>query len=84
MIVMEVLMHNVKSFDIRKNNLKMLPKSIMKANKPKLWISDNPYECGCNMLWMKNWLIDAGNVMDKKNVTCSGSQVKGEINHNSF
>ena len=46
--VMEVIIHNVKILDIRKNNLKNLPKSITKGKKTnKLWISENPYECSC-------------------------------------
>ena len=78
--VMEVIMHNVKSLDIRSNKLKTLPKSITKRNETnKLWISDNPYECNCDMIWMKDWLMDTTSVLDKENVTCSGSKVKGEI-----
>ena len=80
--VMEVIMQNVNSLYIRGNKLKTLPKSITNENNiPKLWISDNPYECDCDMLWIKDWLIDAENVVDKENVTCSGSKVKGEINY---
>ena len=80
--VMEVIMHNVKSFDIRKNQLKTLPKSVTKSNiTNKLWISDNPYECNCDMIWMKDWLTNTENVMDKKDVTCSGSTMKGEVNY---
>ena len=79
-IVVEVIMHNVKSLDIRNNKLKSLPKTITQGNKTsQLWISDNPYECNCDMLWMKDWLIDTRIVMDKKNVTCSGKTVKGQI-----
>ena len=75
--VMKVIVENVKSLDIRKNKLKSLPKSIIyKTNK--LWISNNPYKCSCDMLWMKDWLIDTKNVLDKENVTCSGNSVKGE------
>ena len=76
--VMEVIIHNVKILDLRKNNLKNLPKSITKGKKTnELWISDNPYECSCDIIWMKNWLTTTENVMDKKNVTCSGSKIKG-------
>ena len=79
-IVMEVIMHNVKSLDIRNNKLKILPKTITQGNKTnELWISGNPYGCNCDMLWIKDWLMDAGNVMDKKNVTCSRKTVKGQI-----
>ena len=78
---MKVIMQNVKILDVRKNKLKILPKLITKAIKTsKLWISDNPYECNCDMLWMKNWLVDTRNVIDKINVTCFGGKVKGEIN----
>ena len=28
---------------------------------------------------MKDWLMDTTSVLDKENVTCSGSKVKGEI-----
>ena len=80
--VMEVIIHNVKSLDIRKNKMKTLPELITKANKTnRLWISDNPYECNCDMLWMKDWLMDSNNVMDKENVTCSGNELKGKINY---
>ena len=80
--VMEVVTKSVKHLDIRGNNLKTLPKTITKANNmTKLWLSNNPYQCDCDMLWMKDWLIDTGNVMDKEIVTCSGNGIKGEDNH---
>ena len=80
--MMEIIMYNVKSLDIRKNKLRTLPKSIVETNKTKkLWISDNPYACNCDMLWMKDWLTNTENVVEKKNVTCSGKAVKGKINH---
>ena len=76
--VMKVIIHNVKTVDLRKNKLKNLPKSITKGNKTnELWLSNNPYECNCDMLWMKDWLMDTGNVVDKENVTCSGKTVTG-------
>ena len=79
--VLEIIVEYLKHLDIRRNNLKTLPKTITKANNmTKLWISDNPYECNCDM-WMKDWLIDATNVMDKKNATCSSNKIKGKINY---
>ena len=80
--VMEVIVNHVKSFDIRKNKLKYLPKLISKFNKiNKLWMSDNPYECNCDMIWMKDWLVDTVIVPDKKSVTCSAREIKGEITY---
>ena len=68
----EVVTQNVKSLDIRGNNLKNLPHAIANENTiTKLWLSDNPYECNCDMLWMKDWLAETENIMDKRNITCS-------------
>ena len=70
--VMEVIIQNVKYLDIMGNNVTEIPRIITKANNlTELWISKNPYECHCDMLWMKNWLTNTSYVMDKDNVTCS-------------
>ena len=80
--LMKAILRSVKHLDIRGNNLKEIPQIITKANDmTKLWISNNPYECNCDMLWMKDWLMDTKTVMDKENVTCSGSDIKGKDNH---
>ena len=77
-IVMESILQNVKQFDIRKNKLTKLPKSIVKASRDtKLWISGNPYECSCDMLWMRDWLLSSNSVIDKENVTCIAKHSKG-------
>ena len=82
--VMETILKSVKHLDIRGNNLKVLPRTITKANNmTKLWISDNPYKCHCDMLWMKKWLNGATNVEDKGKVTCSTGKVTGENSINS-
>ena len=78
--VMETIMQHVKGLDIRGNNLKEIPETVATSNKTnKLWLSDNPYECNCNMLWMKDWLIDTENVVDKNDVKCKGSKEKGKM-----
>ena len=82
--VLNVITQSVKSLDIRNNKLRTLPQSISisKAIKTnEMWISGNPFECNCDMLWMKDWLLDTPFVQDKKNVTCSESKVKGEKNY---
>ena len=78
--VMEVILHNMESLDIQKNKLKTLPKSIVEGNNTnKLWLSDNPYECNCDMIWMKDWLVGAKNVVDKEKIMCSVGKGKGEF-----
>ena len=77
--MMKANFESVKYLDIRRNYLKEIPQMITKTNNiSKLWLSDNPFECHCDMLWMKDWLIDARNVQDKDNVTCLHNKVKGE------
>ena len=76
---MKVIIKSVKYLDIRGNYLKEIPRMITKSNNiSELWISDNPYECNCDMLWIKDWLINATNVEDKDNITCLHNKVKGE------
>ena len=79
--VMEVILENVQSLDIRGNKIQTLPRTIANINgSSELWISGNPYECNCDMIWMKDWLVDSKNVMDKINVKCSSNKIKGKIN----
>ena len=75
---MKIMIRGVKSLDITRNNLLSLPQTIGNVNGTiRLRISNNPYECTCDTLWMKNWLMNTKNVVDKDNVTCSTSEVKG-------
>ena len=79
--VIKVISKSVMRVDIRGNKLKTLPRAITSLNaSTKLWISDNPYECNCDTLWMKDWLIDTKNVQDKYNVVCSTGKMKGKLN----
>ena len=78
--VIKVISKSVMRVDIRGNKLKSLPLAITSMNgSTKLWISDNPYECNCDTLWMKDWLIENKNVQDKYNVVCSTGKMKGEV-----
>ena len=77
---MKVMVESVKYLDISRNNLTEIPQIITKtSNISKLWISENPFECNCDMMWMKDWLLGATNVEDKENVTCLQNKVKSKI-----
>ena len=79
--VIKVISKSVMRVDIRGNKLKTLPRAITSMiGSTKLWISDNPYECSCDTLWMKDWLIDTKNVQDKYNVVCSTGKMKSKLN----
>ncbi len=47
--------------------------------KAQLWLGNNPYECNCDMMWMRDWLQNATNVMDKETITCASGKFKGKI-----
>ena len=73
-----LLTNNTKYLDIRNNQLKNLPSQITAASDmTQLWISGNPYECNCDMIWMRDWLVEATNVMDKENIKCVTGTLKG-------
>ena len=76
--VMEIISKSVKQLDISRNDLQTLPRIITNGTS-KLWISYNPFECNCDMMWMKDWLIDTHSVQDKENVICSSGKTKGMI-----
>ena len=79
-IVVEAILINVQQLDLRGNRLKILPKSIMKAkNTTKLWLSENPFECNCDMVWMRDWLVGTSNIMDKENINCSLKTLEGNV-----
>ena len=73
---------NIKYLDISNNKLKYLPKEIKDTNNlTKLRISNNPYTCNCDMLWIRDWLIDAENVADKSHVKCHSGKLISKGNH---
>ncbi len=53
--------------------------SIIKTTKynTTIWLSKNIFECNCNIMWMRDWLLNATNVMDKDNITCVGGKWNG-------
>ena len=80
--VMEAMIKSVKHLDIRGNKLIEIPQIIAEAkNTTQLWISDNPYQCNCDMIWMKDWLINTHSVQDKEIVTCLTGKTNGKIIH---
>ncbi len=46
----------------------------------KLWLANNQFECNCDMMWMRDWLLNATNVMDKENILCFGGPWNGNSN----
>ena len=84
--VMNSIINNSLYIDITNNKLKYLPTSIGQSNnRTKIWISNNPYECNCDMMWTRDWLVQATNVMDKENVKCgNGDMIGNKTTHSLF
>ena len=77
--VMRSMLKNIKTLVLTNNDLKILPQSIMEANnETKLWLSNNSYDCNCDMMWMRNWLVKATNVMDKEEIVCASGKMIGK------
>ena len=58
-------------------------KTIKSAALESLYLSGNPVECGCEMLWMANWMENSTSasghrlVPDYKNVICASGAEMG-------
>ena len=45
--------------DLSKNNLTTLPRKITNLTSiTDIWLSNNPFICNCDMLWMKDWMVN--------------------------
>ena len=77
---MRSILMNLKTFNLSNNVLKCLPLSIRETdNNTKLWISNNSYDCNCDMMWMSDWLVKATNVIDKEKVVCASGKMIGSM-----
>ena len=66
---------SIKLLDLSRNNLTKLPKKIIKATSlVYLRLSNNPFECGCDTLWLKDWITNNSGrrtvIRDFKEVKC--------------
>ena len=68
--------------DLAGNKITNLPESIKQLdNVTRLRLAFNPYNCHCDMLWMKNWLYKLSQkesfVQDLKYITCRPGPFSG-------
>ena len=77
--VMRSMLKKLKTLNLVNNNLDILPRSIMETNNDtRMWLSNNSYECNCDMMWMRDWLVKATNVMDKEGIVCTKGKMIGD------
>ena len=78
---MSILLNNTQCLNIEHNALKTLPRSV-KNYHAELWISHNPYECKCSMLWLRDWLVQSTNVMNGHSIKCkTGKKIGTSFRH---
>ncbi len=76
----KILLLNTVDLKLSKNKLKQIPKVFQTVkSQTKVWLAENPLECHCDMMWMREWLQNDTNVMDKENITCALGKWKGEL-----
>ena len=65
---------SIKLLDLSRNNLTKLPKKIVNARSlVDMRLSNNPFECDCDMLWLKDWMTNNSGrtvIRDYKEVKC--------------
>ena len=62
----------LSTLDISSNNLTTLPTIFQNISSLKsLKISENPLECNCESMWMKDWLNSSGIIEDFEKITCT-------------
>ncbi len=74
----KTLLWNVNTLNLVRNKLTKLPILFQASTKIQFWLGQNPYECNCNMMWLRDWLQNATNVVDKENITCGDGKWKGK------
>ncbi len=66
------------SLKLSGNNLKEIPAKIVDFNlTAHIWLGKNPYECNCNMMWMRDWLQNVSHVMDRDEIKCGPGKYQG-------
>ena len=75
--VWEFLLENIQSLNLQVNNVTNIPQTVTSSKISNMWLSGNPFECNCDMMWMTDWLINATNVIDKDKVVCGPGKWRG-------
>ncbi len=81
--VLKVFLQRTDKLCLTSNKLKEVP-SLLQVQKMHtvLCISDNPFECSCDMMWMRDWLLNATNIVEKEKIVCASGKWKGMLANN--
>ncbi|XP_048475503.1 leucine-rich repeat transmembrane protein FLRT1 [Rhincodon typus] len=73
-------MRQIQRLDISNNNLTTLPKGVFDdlANLSQLLLRNNPWYCGCKMMWLRDWLQTTAFHINVRGLMCQGpDKVRG-------
>ena len=80
----EIKSKNITTFlNLANNNLKTLPITLKGTNFSEVYLTGNPVDCNCDMLWFANWLnttkpqSESRIVTDYKRIVCAGGRWNG-------
>ncbi len=78
--VYKTILLNAEFINLSDNKLTSVS-SLLKGAKlrTKLSLSNNPFDCNCDMMWMRDWLQNASK--NKENITCSTGRWKGKFSN---
>ncbi len=76
--VLEMLLMKTEKLYLSNNVFKAIPSLIqVEKTHTELWLLDNPFDCNCDMMWMRDWLLNTTNVVEKDKIVCASGKWKG-------
>ncbi|GCC20098.1 hypothetical protein chiPu_0018738 [Chiloscyllium punctatum] len=67
-------LQDLRSLRINNNQLHTLPEGVFRplSSLSHLQIYSNPFSCGCRLLWLKSWILDALiSIPERQSIQCS-------------
>ncbi len=73
-----VILTKTDKLYLSNNKLGQVPYLLQEQKiETQLWLTDNLFDCDCDMMWMRDWLLNATNVVEKEKIICTSGKWKG-------
>ncbi|KAE8607475.1 hypothetical protein XENTR_v10011195 [Xenopus tropicalis] len=69
-------MRQLQRLDLSSNNLTALPRGLFDdlENLSQLLLRNNPWFCGCNLMWLRDWVKARAAVVNVRGLMCQGPE----------